>query len=199
MVRENQKINKLRLLLQFLYLSISIVSFFCVMTNFHVIPCSNFVGFMCFIDFYFVKKKDMLLHHFLVLCMLHYMNNHADIENRTEIVSVILSTEISTIFLTTNNLLENAENMVIVKNINKWLFISTFVYYRIYNYTYYLILDNNVHKIFYNYSKNNFEFCEIYGGIYCLFILNLYWCGMIFNKAIINIAYNKNGVKGTNA
>jgi len=195
-----EKIKKVRL--QLMYLSISLFSCFCVMTNFYVIHCSNTVGLMCLIDFYFVKRNDMLLHHFLVLSMLHYMNNHSDIENRSEIVSVILSTEISTIFLTTNNLLENAENMVIVKNINKLLFISTFFYYRIYNYTY-LILDNNIHKIFYYYSKNNLEFCEIYGGIYGLFFLNLYWCGMIFNKAInkaiINIAYNKNEVKGTNA
>jgi hypothetical protein len=127
------------------------------------------------------------------------MNNHADIENRTEIVSVILSTEISTIFLTTNNLLEMEGNIVIAKNINKLLFVSTFFYYRIYNYTYYLILDNNIHKIFYYYSKNNLEFCEIYTGIYGLFFLNLYWSGMILNKAIINIAYNKNGVNGTKA
>lgn len=192
MVCENQKRNKLQL--QLLYLCISMVSSFCVMTNFYVIPCSNFVGLMCFIDFYFVKKKDMLLHHFLVLCMLHYMNNHNDIENRSEIVSVILSTEVSTIFLVTNNLLENTGNMFIAKNINKFVFILTFLYYRIYNYTYYLVLDNNIHKIFYYYSKNNLEFCEIYVGIYGLFILNLYWSGMIFNKVIINAAYNKIGV-----
>jgi hypothetical protein len=184
--------------LQLMYLSISIVSCFCVITNFYVIPCSNIVGFMCLIDFYFVKRKDMMLHHFLVLCMLHYMNNHNDIENRSEIVSVILSTEISTIFLTTNNLLEFVDNMVIAKNINKLLFISSFVYYRIYNYTYYLVLDNNIHKIFYYYSKNNIEFCEIYGGVYGLFILNLYWCGIILKKTIFNIAYNKIGFIGAN-
>ena len=141
----------------------------------------------------------MMLHHFLVLCMLHYMNNHNDIENRNEIVSVILSTEISTIFLTTNNLLEILGNVVIAKNINNLLFVSSFIYYRIYNYTYYLVLDNNIHKIFYYYSKNKFEFCEIYVGIYGLFILNLYWCGIILKKAIFNRVYNKNGLIGVKA
>jgi len=168
--------------LQLIYLSISMVSCFCVMKDFYVVPCSNIVGLMCLIDFYFIKRKDMILHHFLVLCMLHYMNNHVDIENRSKIVSVILSTEISTIFLTTNNLLEIKGNMVIAKNINKLLFVSTFFYYRICNYTYYLILDNNIHKIFYYYSKNKFEFCEIYIGIYGLFCLNLYWFGIIIKK-----------------
>jgi hypothetical protein len=186
-----EKIKKVRL--QLMYLSISLFSCFCVMTNFYVIHCSNTVGLMCLIDFYFVKRNDMLLHHFLVLSMLHYMNNHSDIENRSEIVSVILSTEISTIFLTTNNLLEFAGNMVIAKNINKILFVFTFVYYRIYNYTYYLILDNNIHKIFYSYSKNNFEFCEIYGGIYGLFFLNLYWSGIILKKTFFKSLHNKIG------
>jgi len=182
--------------LQFIYLTISIVSSFCVMKNFYVVPCSNVVGLICFIDIYFLKRNDMILHHFLVLSMLHYMNNHADIENRSEIVSVILSTEISTIFLTTNNLLEFAGNMVIAKNINKLLFVSSFFYYRIYNYTFYLILDNNIHKTFYCYSKNNFEFCEIYGGVFGLFFLNLYWFGIIFKKTLFNKTYNK---IGTNA
>jgi len=182
MTRETLK----KVQLQLIYLSISVVSCFCVMTNFYVITCSNIVGIMCLIDFYFVKKRDMLLHHFLVLCMLHYMNNHACIENRNEIVSVILSTEISTIFLTTNNLLDITGNIIAIKNINKLLFISSFVYYRIYNYTYYLIFDKNIHKIFLVYSKNNFEFCEIYIGIYGLFILNIYWCGLILSKLLFN-------------
>jgi hypothetical protein len=186
---ESQKKFQLHLM----YLSISLVSCFCVMTNFYVIQCSNIVGLMCLIDFYFVRRKDMILHHFLVLCMLHYMNNHDDIKNRSEIVSVILSTEISTIFLTTNNLLEMEGNMVIAKNINKLLFVSTFVYYRIYNYIYYLILDNNIHKIFYYYSKNNFEFFEIYSGVYGLFFLNLYWCGIILKKIVFTTLYNKIG------
>jgi hypothetical protein len=148
---------------------------------------------MCLIDFYFVKKNDMILHHILVLGMLHYMNNHSHIENRIEIVSVILSTEISTIFLTTNNLLDVVCNMNVLKNINKIVFLSTFVYYRIYNYSYYLILDKNIHNTFLIYSRNNFEYCEIYIGLYGLFILNLYWSCLILKKTICKNIYIKTG------
>ena len=179
----NENIRKMQL--QCMYLGISLFSCFCIMTNFYIITCSNIVGVMCLIDFYFVKKKDMLLHHILVLSMLHYMNNHSDIENRKEIVSVILTTETSTIFLTLNNLLENASSLVNVKKINKIAFVSSFVYYRIYNYSYYLILDKNIHNTFLIYSRNNFEYCEIYFGIYGLFILNLYWGTLIFKKCIM--------------
>lgn len=170
--------------LQYLYLGISLFSCFCIINNFYIIYCSNFVGFICLIDFYYIKKKDMILHHILVLIMLHYMNNHSYVENKNEIVSIILKTEISTIFLTINNLLDTVDNMVILKNINKCIFIFTFIYYRIYNYSYYLILNKNIHNIFLFYSKNNFELYEIYTGIYGLFILNLYWTFLIFKKVL---------------
>jgi hypothetical protein len=187
----NENIRKMQL--QFMYLGISLFSCFCIMTNFYIITCSNIVGFICLIDFYFVKKKDMLLHHILVLSMLHYMNYHSDIENRKEIVSVILSTETSTIFLTLNNLLENTSSLFNVKKINKLAFVSSFVYYRIYNYSYYLILDKNIHNTFLIYSRNNFEYCEIYIGLYGLFILNLYWCCLIIKKIMFKNNYIKTG------
>jgi len=167
--------------LQFMYLGIALFSSFCSMTNFYVIPCSNIVGMMCLIDFYFVKKKDMILHHTIVLALTHYMNNH-DFETKKEIVCVVLNTEISTIFLTTHNLLNTTSNIVL-KNTNKLFFISTFLYYRIYNYSY-LLLDNNIHNALYNYSINNFEYCEIYGSLYGLYFLNLYWSYLIFKKCI---------------
>ena len=123
----------------------------------------------------------MLLHHILIFDLLHYLNDHNDIENKIEIVSAILSTEISTIFLITNNLLDISSNLIFI---NKIVFFYTFIYYRIYNYSYYLILNKNTHNIFYIYSKNNFELCEIYIGVYGLFILNLYWTCLILNKMI---------------
>lgn len=181
MVNENIKQRQL----QYIYLGISLYSCFCVMTNYYIITCSNIVGLMCLFDFYFVKKKDMLFHHIFVLGMIHYMNYHRDIKYRNDIVSIILSTEISTIFLTTNNLLDSTGTMGVVKNINKGMFISTFFYYRIYNYSYHLILNKNINNSLLTYSKNSFEFCEIYFGIYGLFILNLYWSCLIFKKVFI--------------
>ena len=128
----NENIRKIQL--QSIYLGMSLVSFFCVMNNFYIITCSNFVGIVCFFDLYFVKSKDMMLHHILVLLIIYCMNKHNEFENRNLIVSTMLSTEISTIFLTTNNLLDITGYMVPFKKINKIMFIFTFLYYRIYNY-----------------------------------------------------------------
>jgi hypothetical protein len=166
--------------LQIVYLGIALVSSFCSITKFYVIPCSNIVGIMCLLDFYIIKNKDMILHHTIVLALTHYMNQH-HFENKNEIICVVLNTEISTIFLTTHNLLNT--NIVVFKNINKLFFISTFLYYRIYNYSQ-LLIDNNIHNTLYVYSRNNFEYCEIYASLYGLFLLNLYWSYLIFKKCI---------------
>jgi hypothetical protein len=185
--------KEINLGVQTVYLSVSIFSTLCVISNCYVIMCSNIVGMMCFIDIFLVKKKDMVVHHLFVLIMLHYMNTHPEIENREKIVSVILSTEISTIFLIMNNLLNrnNSENFaenydkynkIIVTNINRLLFITTFMYYRVYSYYVCLLSNREIHNTFFIYSKSKIQLFEIYLGIYGLFILNLYWTIFIFIK-----------------
>ena len=180
---------------QTVYLSVSIFSTLCVISNCYVIICSNIVGMMCFIDIFLIKKKDMIIHHLFVLIMLHYMNTHPEIENREKIVSVILSTEISTIFLIINNLLnrnnrnnrDNTENYdkynkIIITNINRLFFITTFMYYRVYSYYVCLLSNREIHNTFFIYSKSKIQLFEIYLGIYGLFILNLYWTIFMFIK-----------------
>ena len=122
----------------------------------------------------------MLAHHSFVLTLLHYMNTHKEIENTNEIVSVALSTEISTVFLTLNNLLEHASYEPL-KTMNKAAFVASFLYYRIYKYAR-LIADEKVNTSFWVYSKNNYEYGEVYVGLYGLFMLNVYWLFLIFKK-----------------
>jgi len=187
--KEKVKVKEYFLGIQKVYLSVSIFSSVCVFTNCYIIMCSNIVGVMCFIDLFLIKKKDMVIHHIFVLIMIHYMNSHSEIENREKIVSVILSTEISTIFLIINNLLnrnsiENYDkyNKLIVTNVNRLLFITTFMYYRVYSYYVSLIANKEIHNTLFIYSKSKFQLFEIYLGIYGLFILNLYWTIFIFIK-----------------
>jgi len=189
---------------QTIYLSVSIFSTLCVITNCYIVICSNVVGVMCFIDLFLIKKKDMIIHHLFVLIMLHYMNSHPEIENREKIVSVILSTEVSTIFLIINNLLSRNKkgieifyeyNKVIVIYVNKLVFITTFMYYRVYSYYVSLIANKDIHNTLFVYSKSKFQLFEIYLGIYGLFILNLYWTVFIFiklNKSIKSSDKTKN-------
>jgi len=190
--------KELELKLQTIYLCISIFSSFCVINNFYLVSCSNVVGCMCFIDLFIVKKKDMILHHLFVLSMLHYMNTHPEFENRNKVVSIILSTEISTIFLIVNNLLNryNSENYknstkMVVSSLNRLFFVSTFMYYRVYKYYYFLISDKIIQSNFVRYSRGKIQLFEIYIGVYGLFILNLYWTLFILIKL-------KKSIKGCN-
>lgn len=198
----NDNNSKSNIYLQCIYLSISILSTLSVFNKFQLINCSNIVGLMCLIDFFYIKKIAMITHHIFVLMMLDYMNTHPDILIRENIISVVLSTEISTIFLITNSLLSNNYISDFVLKINRYLvttirsinsifFIYTFLYYRIYNYYYYLIIDKETNIIFLKYSKNNYEFYEIYISIYGLFILNLYWSILIFIKFYALLDYSK--------
>ena len=56
--------------LQFMYFSISLVSCICIMTNYNIIMCSNIVSIICLFDLYFIRNKDMIIHHILVLCII---------------------------------------------------------------------------------------------------------------------------------
>jgi len=199
-VKDNN--STLNIYLQCTYLSIATLSTLCVFNNFQLINCSNIVGIMCLFDFLYIKKKDMITHHIFVLMMIDYMNTHPNILIRENIIRVILSTEVSTIFLINNSLLSNSyitENFLkknsylinITKNINSIFFIYTFLYYRIYNYYYNLIIDKSTNIVFLKYSRNNYEFYEIYISIYGLFILNLYWSILIFIKFSSLLDYSK--------
>ena len=198
----NDNNSKSNIYLQCIYLSISILSTLSVFNKFQLINCSNIVGLMCLFDFFYIKKRDMIIHHIFVLMMIDYMNTHNNILISENIISVILSTEISTIFLINNSLLSNnyiSEDflkkynyfMNIIKNINTLFFIYTFLYYRIYNYYYYLIIDKDTNIIFLKYSRNIYEFYQIYISVYGLFILNLYWSTLIFIKFSGFLDYSK--------
>ena len=198
----NDNNSKSNIYLQCIYLFISILSTLSVFYKFQLISCSNIVGLICLIDFFYIKKRAMIIHHILVLMMLDYMNTHPDIVIRENIISVILSTEISTIFLINNSLLSNNNikqyflkvnrySVTIIKNMNSIFFIYTFLYYRIYNYYYYLIIDKSINIVFLKYSKNIYEFYEIYISIYGLFILNIYWSILIFIKFSSLLDYSK--------
>ena len=116
----------------------------------------------------------------------------------------MLSTEISSIFLSCKNLiekfyvlrvpyLENIKNTSIYE-INNWLFLITFFITRILYYGYYFILSNNFKNIINKrYSENeeniymtNLLLVAIYGVLF----LNIYWFGII-----LKIAYSKNLIK----
>jgi hypothetical protein len=155
----------------YIYLTVSLVSGYCAMTNTHIILCSNMVGVLCAGELFFLKTKDAILHHILVLFIVHYINNHTELEY---IVRDFLKTEISTIFLILRDLIGRHP-------VNDVCFVTTFMYYRIYKYSG-MLLNPHLHKTLLIHSKTQYELCEIYMSMYLFFMLNVYWASLIVRK-----------------
>ena len=144
--------------------------------------CSNAVALACLVDYWRIEKRDMQIHHILVLFLADYMNRHTFIEDREAIISTILSSEISTIFLSLHSILP--KKWVWIGALNNALFISTFFHYRIYVYSQELVFNPNVHATFLFSSMGWIQIIQIYIGVLGLFVLNLYWARMILHKCI---------------
>jgi hypothetical protein len=128
------------------------------------------------------------------------MNTHRNIPmlERDFIITSVLSSEISTNFLIINNILNDfvwESNKVlenILKKSNKICFVSTFFYFRLYKYILKLLMNNEFYYVITTYSYNKYEMITIYGGVYGLFVLNLYWGKLILDKCIKSSDKTKN-------
>jgi len=174
------------LLVDYLTLSVSGISTVCILTKYNLIYCSYFVGVFCIFDLYYVvkiKKIDIIIHHLLVITLIYFLfSSKIDDSQKLPIVETILSTEISTNFLILKNILPGITSLPSsVVHINNLLFVSSFFYYRIYNYFVKILISK---KLFYIMMNNFtglplfFSFFSIYG----FFALNLYWSGLILKK-----------------
>lgn len=118
-----------------------------------------------------LQKFDnvMAIHHIVTIsqCLFYYIYKNDKI---TEITYLILEVEISTLFL----LFEMSKFLNgYLKIINKILFITTFVYYRIYKY--YFILKQ--YLLYLNYIDSIFAI-----SILSLYLLSIYWLHIIIRK-----------------
>jgi hypothetical protein len=189
----------MNLALQFIYLIISSSVSYCIFINKYLYLCVYTVCCFCILDYilHVLKinklKRDMILHHNFVLCNILFIHNHLypvtyNINDANIIIRNVLSTEISTIFLILNNLIKH-DKLKIINNINQVFFVSSFIYYRIYNYWIYIIISKETNLFIINVSKNNFHLIYMYIGIYGLFAINIFWLTRIFNK-IYNLITN---------
>jgi len=180
--------------LQSIYLSISVFSTYCILTTSYLNLCNYNIALFCCIDYFLhicninKLKFDMILHHLFALMIIYFFYNHNyliidNIEIKNNLIKNILSTEISTNFLIINNFIKNIKTSIIIK-INQILFVSTFFYFRIYNYFIYIILSNDVNILIIKISKNNYYKYLLYIGMYGLFILNIYWFFIILKKCV---------------
>lgn len=129
-------------------------------------------------------SKELVVHH---ICSIILIQNGISIFFSNNIlhyyVAIIYSTELSTLFLIFKSLADQFKIKNKLTTINELLFLTTFVYTRIYLYSKYLILDNKLYDIIQE------KLPPLYNNIICvciytLYILNLYWFSLIIKKLV---------------
>jgi hypothetical protein len=177
-------------IIPYMHLSVSIFSIYCILTNYYLFSGVYLIGIVLYIDYFLHYFKinnlrpDIQIHHLLALFIVHFVFHHREFlhETNEEIVDFIknvLSLEISTIFLTSNYLLPKTS---IIYKLNQFNFIISFAYFRIYQYTRYVVLSEKTYYIIVILSNHPIYQYSMFIGMYGLGILNFYWFYLILQK-----------------
>jgi len=130
-----------------------------------MIPCAYMVGGVCVVDFVGhatgvrPMRTDMILHHQCALGIVGSLHLHLDLMNiyrdlRDELMTGVLSTEVSTLFLILHTWLSKRQSkrqsddqqwLLYVAGLNQACFVGTFVYYRIYHYYVAVVANRDLH------------------------------------------------------
>lgn len=140
----------------------------------------HIVSIYAFVDLFFKNKIDIIIHHLAVI-QLYIGIQYFQISplHYNLFLPTLLLSEVSTIFLNLNKLIDNKT----ILDVNNILFVLTFIYFRIINF-YRLIIDENMYILLMNYCENNFNYLLGFGGIYILYGLNIYW-SLIIGKILL--------------
>ena len=160
----------------YLSLGIALYSCYSILFSENLNYCYHVISIYSVIDLLFKNKFDIIIHHLSIL-QLYFSFQSLNIPERIIdlIVPTILLSEVSTIFLNVNNIVKNE----FILNINKILFILTFIYFRIIKFSI-LIYEESYFQILFSYCNNNILTYMLYfSGIYCLYGLNIYWLNII--------------------
>ena len=203
-------------LIQIAYLGISIGSTYCVYVNdTYYDLCVQVIFAMCIVDYvvHFVRwsrmRTDMMIHHAFVMVFIGMLfaynsssrygwlyqvqsNSH---HPRNLLITTMVSTEISTMFLVMIPWIRPRASeayTLFVSTVNKILFVTTFVYYRLYKYGMDILINTHMHRYIYDEITSVPSILCIQMCLYCtvelcivgMWILNMYWFVLIVRKAL---------------
>lgn len=164
--------------------------------NYYPVFSTYFCYFMIDSLFLPYHKKDMILHHGLIMIFLLYSLNSTR-EFHDQIISVLIQCEYSSLFL---SMMKFLKTLVKTKNyyfvtlylINNICFFVSFFYFRIYNLTYAFYFNPKTRKVFEEKNKNSMTLKLFINSTMLLFtILNYYWMYKICTFLIQRIKQNK--------
>jgi hypothetical protein len=132
-------------------------------------------------------KKELVIHHIFVLVFISYFIAHIDVVQSkygavSNILNSFLSVEVSTVFLTIDSLIKDARRWApfqIIYVLNRALFISSFLYFRLWNYTLEFLYPGEFQDIIAAVSKTPHWLVGMQISIYGIYFLNVYWTAKI--------------------
>jgi hypothetical protein len=122
-------------------------------------------------------KPDYLFHHILVLTCYGTLQYYKYYDFIDVTMEPLISFQTSSVFLSINELYKKNYYYNKYKIINLILFLSSFIYYRLYLY-YYIIVNPRLYLFLDTYNKGLIVFP------YCFILLNTYWIIGIIHKII---------------
>jgi len=181
------------------YLFFSVCCSYSAFTQTLLIPMTYFVGASCSLDIVLhitrirYMRSDMFLHHICALLIVAFCHNHFPLvetidqqKNTITLITQIISSEISTIFLVLSKIIREKRWIGIIQI----LFISTFTYYRLYKYTFYVIMNLQTTFFIIYISKNEMHCLSMFYAIYGLYFINIYWFVLIVKKIVKKMSNN---------
>jgi hypothetical protein len=154
--------------------------------------CKYLIQSICIIDIilhYSNLKKlkpDMVIHHSFTIGLIYIYSHYIHQTNPQLIHKIdhtLLSTEISNNFLIIHNALKLLHmSHTRIGYINQYLFVLSFAYYRIYVFSYNIILSYDTHHDIIHTVQNTHILIPIYTCIYGLFLLNILWASVLIQR-----------------
>ena len=158
----------------YISLLIAIMSSYIYFTDGDYKFISHFIATYLVSDFFINKKLDLYIHHAIGLMIYSfvYQDNASDYSEKV-FMKPFIAVEISSVFYNIKYLYPKNY----FSSLNNLLFVITFFYYRIYNYYYSVILNEDINNIIENTGPVMKYY--YYSAIYNLYALNLYWFSQI--------------------
>ena len=184
-------------LINLLHLSVSLFSTYCIFINNHIHFCCYMVATVCGADYIFAVVKwrkmtlDIFVHHFFVFCIIVFYYYHDSQVDKVDVAflqngtSTILSLEISSIFLALHHLMTPCTHKIIVeiiKPFNQLCFVVSFSYFRIYQFTYFVLFLLDKNYFLDNMYKSTWNNYLALMGLHGLVCLNFNWFYLILKK-----------------
>ena len=150
---------------------IATISSYIYFTNGDFKTISHFIAMYLITDLFINKKVDLYIHHAIGLILYTFMYTSSG--SGHIFMKPFIAVEISSVFYNIKFLYPKNY----FSTLNDLLFVVTFFYYRIYNYYYSVILNEDINNMIENTGQISKYF--YYSAVYNLYALNMYWFSQI--------------------